>query len=1531
MTSFKGMSPFRKWEFVDLDKNHFRFEPPDLFPTFSYEHSVVSGIEPPPRVQLGQPSNLQSGLTESAHVESAIKLQKDLEIQRMEILLCQDPGHILRYGAQMATALALNHELLEQLIRGRLGRRRLEALVVQAGFHYTWLGRFPESRFIGTEHWWRTLTRLRSLGIEIPTDHAHPVPKTGVLAGRTLHQVIENMRNGIFFSGTSELLESDDGGASVSSGRTTSHAKPKAKSKPQPPPAPRPAPAPPPVANQTAAPSLGPNGEIVGDTNPPVAPETEEESSWWGGLTSAISNMSLSDIVHTTLDVVGLVPGLGEVADGLNALIYLAEGNYTDAALSAAAMIPFAGAAATAAKFGKKGLAAADTLADGIKVGKKVSKPGTPPVKKCTTAGCPISVVTGEELLQHKDFVLRGTLPFVWERTYRTGHDADFGMGHGWSYPGVERIDLHGEEAVLRDEEGRQIFFPEPEVGETVYQAIDKLFLRREDRDTLVLEADQKPTKVFKAVDDGFTLSEIRDMHDNVVRFHRGQGGRLARIETSSGRAVALVWDQNGHISHIAPADVQGKIGDEPLAVYRYDAQADMIEAVDRLGHSEQYGYRNHILVQRTLKTGFRYFFEWDRYDTEARCTRNWGDDGKYDYRFDWQPDRRQSTIIDSNGGETRYRFDAHGNIVEIRDPLGHRTHYRFDASNNLCETIDPLGHRMRYTYDARDRLVEVRNKLGNRTRFHYDGQGRPTGVLDAANQHWQRSYDAKGSLEAVRDALGRETRYRRDARGQITEIAQSGNVVKRMVWNARGELLAETDAVGRTTTYSYDTEGNLVAITGHDDGRHRFELDAMGRIVRMERPDGRTVSCAYNENGMMTRFVDAAGRETRYEYAGLSAVVRRIDPDGTRFRYEYDREQNLTALINQRGERYSLSYDANERLIAEVGFDGREQRYHYDPVGNLVRLEDGLFRTIDYRHDAMGQMIQKVSHHAGTGKRETTELDYDGLGRLVRATNPHRDLRFYYDPANRLVEEWQDDHILTHGFDDAGRPTQTRFDSQVLDYDFDALGRFAGVAGDRQMIHQVAYDDAAGQVTRRFGNGLSAEHSYDPMGRLKRQKTLLPGALGNQLFFGRDYDYDDAGNLSQIKELATGHVTRYHYDHNNRLIEADGILRELFAFDPAGNLIDGGTPTEPARPLEGGYVKGNRLLVYQDKKFEYDDVGNLVKRVQGHAGCDITEFAYDAENRMIRSVRHGVATTYRYDALGRRIAKQTLSERTRFFWNGDVLLREERDDQATTYVYQPNTFLPLAQIREEGTFHYHLDHLGTPHIMTDDRGGLAWSAQFTAFGKITEFDREQVDNPLRFQGQYFDRETGLHYNYHRYYDPDVGRFTSPDPIGLLGGEHHYQYAPNPIGWIDPYGLMCKELDAGNAVNIDTGSASAFISQDSPIRHQLKTQLGDRQMVMTETAAAEFQGMLRVAGPEETARAQRFLKRVNIIPDNPSKRAMDLNTTKKVGANDKVIFGTGDQLSIPTMTGDAKFLRGASAQGVDFDAIVHDPVPLKGL
>ncbi|MFH3350913.1 RHS repeat domain-containing protein, partial [Klebsiella aerogenes] len=123
----------------------------------------------------------------------------------------------------------------------------------------------------------------------------------------------------------------------------------------------------------------------------------------------------------------------------------------------------------------------------------------------------------------------------------------------------------------------------------------------------------------------------------------------------------------------------------------------------------------------------------------------------------------------------------------------------------------------------------------------------------------------------------------------------------------------------------------------------------------------------------------------------------------------------------------------------------------------------------------------------------------------------------------------------------------------------------------------------------------------------------------------------------------------------------------------------------------------------------------------------------------------------------------------------------------------------PLALLTQEAgrkeSWHYHCDPNGAPVRLTSLQGEIVWSEKTGVWGEKGEVYADRISNPLRFQGQYFDAETGLHYNRHRYYDPEIAGFISQDPIGLAGGLNVYQYAPNPLGWVDPWGLKCGTVE----------------------------------------------------------------------------------------------------------------------------------------
>jgi RHS repeat-associated protein len=170
----------------------------------------------------------------------------------------------------------------------------------------------------------------------------------------------------------------------------------------------------------------------------------------------------------------------------------------------------------------------------------------------------------------------------------------------------------------------------------------------------------------------------------------------------------------------------------------------------------------------------------------------------------------------------------------------------------------------------------------------------------------------------------------------------------------------------------------------------------------------------------------------------------------------------------------------------------------------------------------------------------------------------------------------------------------------------------------------------------------------------------------------------------------------------------------------------------------------------------------------------------------------------YRYDSLGRRVAKRAeiegVVEQKRFLWQGLRMLREETSGQNIVYLYEPGSYAPLARVgqvegEEQEVYYFYTDQIGTPLELTNSQGEVVWQVTYCSWGIIEHVHIEKIQQSLRFQGQYSDSETALHYNTFRYYDPESGRFVTQDPIGLGGGFNLYQYAANPLGWLDPTGL----------------------------------------------------------------------------------------------------------------------------------------------
>ncbi|OZG69914.1 hypothetical protein BTA51_28725, partial [Hahella sp. CCB-MM4] len=1006
------------------------------------------------------------------------------------------------------------------------------------------------------------------------------------------------------------------------------------------------------------------------------------------------------------------------------------------------------------------------------------------------TGGEPISLVTGEEILTLTDFTLNGPCPLTWERKYKSSHRDDIGLGHGWTHSFAEKL-VYTDSGTLvyHTAEARLVQFILPEPGTSVTHHSEQLTLTCHEPHHFSLRS-SSGTGVIRYFGhregQQVHLSAVRNAFDSGVSLKYDEQHRLTEIVADHGAR----WTLSYRGAHIIKVDWHSPEGESQTQVrYHYDEQNDLIQAGDANDKAEHYAYRNHQIARRTLKSGYRFYFTWSDNTPAARCLRNWGDHVQgvptYDYTFDWQPDQREVAVTDTRGGVEHYRFNELGLPVYHRNQEGGETHYDYDDHGNLTTTTNALGQVEKRAYNDQQQLTQVIDTEGKTLTLKRNSAGQVVEALDTLDQPWRRTYTEHGLLKTQTNPLGETVSYEYNELGLPLTMTNPLGDTWRYLWDHQGQLTAIRNPQGQHVRYQYTPQGQVKSITLPDGARTEYHYNPGGQCIRIDTPDGQQEHFRYNGLGLMTEHQKPDGRITRYAYNGLSQVVKRKDSLGHELHYHYDGERNLVGLTNENGDHYQLKYDLNERLIEEIGFDGRQQRYEYNALGHLIASEEHRPRSsgnqqeqgdtgtcltrIRYVRDPQGRLQEQwldIEHGQPTSEC-LKRFAYDKAGRLIAAGNAHSALEWEYDKAGRMTQVDQNGQVICHEYDALGRRIRSTLpDGEQLDYQWDSAGHTQAIHFNGQQIVGFTRDDLGREIERQHGNQLLTRQHYDPQGRLLEQRLFKANTA--DAISARQYHYNAGGQLSRIDDQRRG-TTEYHYDAVDRLVQVQGPQPETFVHDPAGNVLS--SQGEEAKP---GQVTNNRLNFHGDSHYTYDDHGNRTQARRGKDQKLVTDYTYNGLNQLVAVNHQGKVTEYQYDALGRRIAKIGQAQKTTFLWNDDVLLSETHYQQGKrtkhkTYIFEPNTFKPLSFVQDDDIYYYHLDHLGTPQEITGPQGDIVWSAQYRAYGNLALADVEQVENNLRFQGQYFDEESGLHYNRFRYYDPGCGRFINQDPIGLLG------------------------------------------------------------------------------------------------------------------------------------------------------------------
>ncbi|MBP2050697.1 RHS repeat-associated protein [Streptomyces griseochromogenes] len=1066
------------------------------------------------------------------------------------------------------------------------------------------------------------------------------------------------------------------------------------------------------------------------------------------------------------------------------------------------------GGAAEAGAEGGGGDSAADAARshpdehDTANPGKKVEKDPTDPV----------DLTTGKMYLPQTDVTLPGVLPLIFKRRVESGYRYGRWFGPSWSSTIDQRLEIDSEGVVFITEDGMLLAYPHP-------------------APSLPTLPSHGPRWPLDRVADGYTITDPSTRRT----WHFADRGEnlavLEQIDDRNGNWITFEYDAEG-----SPLQIMSSAGHG----VRISTEADRVTALHLVTTGQElkrYGYTEGNLTEVINSSGLPLRFTYDEagrvtswtdtndrgysyaYDDQDRCIAEGGSHGHMTLRLSYdetdpETGLRVTTATTAEGHSRRYVVNDDFQVVAEIDPLGAVTRFEHDRYRRLLAHTDPLGHRTTFRYDETGNPTSVIRPDGREARAEYNELGLPVKVVNPDGTVVRQTYDARGNRTSVTDVAGQTTCFTYTDAGHLTSVTDHLGNTTTVACDRAGLPLEITDPLGATTRYERDALGHPIAITDPTGARTLLEWSTEGHLTHRTAPDGTTESWAYDGEGNCTSHTDPIGGVSRFEYTHFDLLTARTGPDGVRYEFDHDMELRLTKVTNPQGLTWTYEYDAASRLVTETDFDDRTLTYAYDPAGRLASRRSVLGEVVSFKRNELGQVTRKDA--AG----QVTTYAYDLTDQLAQATGPDgTTLTLLRDCHGHLHSETVNGRTLRYTYDELGRRTgRTTPTGATTTWSFDATGRRTGMVASGRAI-DFTYDEAGRELSRRIGGTITLEHAFDTLGRLTTQSVT--GAEGRTVQH-RAYTYRADGNLIGIDDHLSG-SRHFDLDSTGRVtaVYAAGWT-ERYAYDEAGNQTQASWPSaHPGQEAIGiREYSGTRITRAGNVRYEHDALGRITLRQKTRLSRkpDTWRYEWDAEDRLTSvTTPDGTRWRYTYDPLGRRTAKfrltedgESVIERVDFTWDGTTLCEQTTTSpdlpNPVTLTWDHQGLRPLTQTEriteadspqdeiDSRFFAIVTDLVGTPSELIDEQGDIAWRTRSTLWGTTAWAANSTAYTPLRFPGQYYDPETGLHYNYFRHYDPETARYFAPDPLGLTAAPNATTYVQNPHTWADPLGLSpCVE------------------------------------------------------------------------------------------------------------------------------------------
>ncbi|KZS38907.1 hypothetical protein AWE51_15105 [Aquimarina aggregata] len=1069
---------------------------------------------------------------------------------------------------------------------------------------------------------------------------------------------------------------------------------------------------------------------------------------------------------------------------------------------------------------------------------------GTAQSTKQKTVGDPVDVVTGTVINDYIDFEIPGIIPLEWKRIWYSDSAYQGPLGYGCHHSYDIQLVQRPDDLLLTLQDGRPAFFPKLSKDSiSTYNVTEQLTLTLIENNKYELFDHQKqltfalenrsgvyrPTKLFNT--DGIT---VQFQYINST---------LHRIIDTAGRVIKLHTDQKDRIIKIT---LHHKSKDKTLVNYGYNEAGDMISMTDPLGQSTLAKFKNHLMVSKTDRNGYTYYWDYDKFQTGAKCIHTWGEGGMLEYIITYG--KEYNTVTNALGHQSIYYYE--GNLAtKIIDPLGGEIINEYNEDQNLVNFTDEEGLQTQYEYDNRGNIIEIKSPDASSIGYVFDDKGRLQLKKLPEGGQLIKSYK-NNRLDTIVSPDGMMTSFAYNDKGLISTVFDNQDNETHLFYDEDHNLMQIQLPNGAVSSWEYDEWGQCIAAINPEQHKQQFHYDILGRVTQVRLPDNNKIKLKYDGYEQIIEAIDNQ-RTVKFEYTPVGSLKTR-EENGRKVYFGYNKEDQLSSIINEKGESYQFTRNAKGDIIKEQGYDDITRHFLRDKAGKIIRVNrpNDKFSIYEYNN---GGKISRLEHYDGSW----ATYGYNNDGLLVEAINHNSRIKIDRDDAGRIISEKQDDNSITSIYGELGLRTGIKSSLGAnISFEHSAIGEgtktVAKTGNSAPWEASYKYNSLGMETERILSGGVISSWSYDTAGRPLQQKVI--NHRGEQR--NRSYQWDVNDKLKKIHNNLTGRTVRFTYDDFNNLASSqyeDGSYDYKLP-DKVGNIY------RSKDQQDREYGKNGKLLKTKTSTYTYDEEGNLIEK---NTSKGTWRYQWDASG-MLQSVLKPDKTKilFEYDALGRRTAKiedVTLKSEhnrpstiTRFLWDGNIPLHEWKYDLKDrpktivdtsgkiskdgtepvqgliTWVFDQGTFRPSAKITEEDTYSIITDHLGTPIEMYNCKGEKTWQAEYDMYGKVRKLAIGSLaDCPFRFQGQYEDLETGLYNNRFRYYDPETGTYISQDPIRLGGSNpNFYAYTHDTNDFVDVFGLAEKKRTVLKENQKDS------VKSESEVRDRLEKQYDDNHEIL---------------------------------------------------------------------------------------------------